>query len=349
MGFEKNFLILSGVWVNENLMYVDLNWSGFFMHIHDLPLSKMTFDIDSLIGNKIWRFRDMEMEDSSRAWDASMRIRVALNVTLPYIQAVRIYITMEVLNSLITTTEKTSELRGLAAMHCIGRILGTLESTSSMKVNLEKSSLVLSRNSPIQGRETLAETIGVRIEAKHDKYLGMAALVGRPKREVFLILKDRVWARLQNWRWEFFYHGGAFFGHLKLSLVITTPNRLPLNAAVDVLVTVGVRFGMKSWSNFRLEDTNLILNNPLVVSCPYTLQWHYKRHGYYLARSVYHLVVAVPLKVQLFTLRIDRDALPTSFRLPRCGVQMGCDCPWCGDHVEDLLHTLLQCHYPRLV
>ncbi|KAL0360874.1 UNVERIFIED_CONTAM: hypothetical protein Sradi_3771900 [Sesamum radiatum] len=85
--FEKNTLILSGIEKNENPMNVDLDWCEFLVHIHDLLLSKMNFGIASLIGNTLSKFRDMEMEDSGRAWGSLLRMRVALNVTLPLFKA----------------------------------------------------------------------------------------------------------------------------------------------------------------------------------------------------------------------------------------------------------------------
>ncbi|KAL0367582.1 UNVERIFIED_CONTAM: hypothetical protein Sradi_3648300 [Sesamum radiatum] len=64
--FEKNTLFFSGVGTNENPMNADLNLCNFFVHVHDLPLSKMTFDILSLTGNKIGRSCNMEMEESAK-------------------------------------------------------------------------------------------------------------------------------------------------------------------------------------------------------------------------------------------------------------------------------------------
>ncbi|XP_020549550.1 uncharacterized protein LOC105161808 [Sesamum indicum] len=48
----------------------------------------------------------------------------------------------------------------------------------------------------------LARILGVRVVAKHEKYLGLPTLVGRSKREVFQSIKDKVWARLQRWRYK---------------------------------------------------------------------------------------------------------------------------------------------------
>ncbi|KAL0453949.1 UNVERIFIED_CONTAM: hypothetical protein Slati_1373000 [Sesamum latifolium] len=88
--FEKNTLILSGVGVDENPMHVDLNWCDFFVHVHDLPLSKISVEIAALIENKIGRFRDIETAESRRTWGATMTIRVPLNVSQPLFRALRI-------------------------------------------------------------------------------------------------------------------------------------------------------------------------------------------------------------------------------------------------------------------
>ncbi|KAL0433253.1 UNVERIFIED_CONTAM: hypothetical protein Slati_2659600, partial [Sesamum latifolium] len=68
-------------------------------------------------------------------------------------------------------------------MHYICRILGTLEAASGLQVNIEKSSVVFSKNILILDREALAYILGVHVVDKHVKYLGMPAVVGRSKRE----------------------------------------------------------------------------------------------------------------------------------------------------------------------
>ncbi|KAL0444501.1 UNVERIFIED_CONTAM: hypothetical protein Slati_2172800 [Sesamum latifolium] len=65
-----------------------------FTFISNLPLSKMNLRIASFIGNSIEKFRDLEMEDSGRAWGSSLRIRVALNFTQPLIRALSVCASM---------------------------------------------------------------------------------------------------------------------------------------------------------------------------------------------------------------------------------------------------------------
>ncbi|KAL0395136.1 UNVERIFIED_CONTAM: hypothetical protein Slati_4479800 [Sesamum latifolium] len=88
--FEKNALILSRIGVNENPLSVNLDWCEFFVHVHDLPLSKMNFGIASLIGNSLGKFKDLEMDEFGRAWAYSIRIRVAINVTKPLVRVLRV-------------------------------------------------------------------------------------------------------------------------------------------------------------------------------------------------------------------------------------------------------------------
>ncbi|KAL0414030.1 UNVERIFIED_CONTAM: hypothetical protein Sradi_1604700 [Sesamum radiatum] len=92
--FEKNVLVLSGINENENPMHVDLNWCDFHVHVHDLPLSKMNLGIATFIGNKIGKFKDLEMEPSGSAWGATLRIRIAINITLLLPRALKLKTTM---------------------------------------------------------------------------------------------------------------------------------------------------------------------------------------------------------------------------------------------------------------
>ncbi|KAL0449153.1 UNVERIFIED_CONTAM: LINE-1 retrotransposable element O protein [Sesamum latifolium] len=109
----------------------------------------------------------------------------------------------QVLSNLIRFAEREGEFKGVAiirggpwishllfaddtlifcqataeAMHCIKRILGTLEAASGLQVNFDKSSIVFSRNIASEDRQSLANLLGVRVEVKHDNYLGMPVLL----------------------------------------------------------------------------------------------------------------------------------------------------------------------------
>ncbi|KAL0434901.1 UNVERIFIED_CONTAM: hypothetical protein Sradi_0198000 [Sesamum radiatum] len=46
---------------DDNSSRVDLNWVDFFIHIHDLPLNRMTGEMAEFIGNQIGQFRDVDL------------------------------------------------------------------------------------------------------------------------------------------------------------------------------------------------------------------------------------------------------------------------------------------------
>ncbi|KAL0291505.1 UNVERIFIED_CONTAM: hypothetical protein Scaly_2634500 [Sesamum calycinum] len=84
-------------------------------------------------------------------------------------------------------------------MHEITRILSTFEAASRLKINLEKSILMFSHNTPAALREELANLFGVVVKEKPNKYLGLPWTVGRLKREVFEGLKDNFWQKINGW------------------------------------------------------------------------------------------------------------------------------------------------------
>ena len=60
--FDKTLLVLALVEANEDPNLVDLNFCDFHIHIHDLLLGKMTKDIASYLGNKMGRFKEVELD-----------------------------------------------------------------------------------------------------------------------------------------------------------------------------------------------------------------------------------------------------------------------------------------------
>ncbi|KAL0345897.1 UNVERIFIED_CONTAM: hypothetical protein Sradi_4421000 [Sesamum radiatum] len=91
---QKEHLDLSSAGKDDNPMHVSLDWCNFFVHVHGLPLSKMNLGIARLLGNSLGKFRELEMDDSSRSWGSSLLLRVAINVTQPLVRALWVCPTM---------------------------------------------------------------------------------------------------------------------------------------------------------------------------------------------------------------------------------------------------------------
>ncbi|KAL0347998.1 UNVERIFIED_CONTAM: hypothetical protein Sangu_1027600 [Sesamum angustifolium] len=60
--FQKNLLVLSTVGLNENPQDVNLDWVVFYVHVHGLPLSKMSEAMAKFIGNQLGRFVDVDLD-----------------------------------------------------------------------------------------------------------------------------------------------------------------------------------------------------------------------------------------------------------------------------------------------
>ncbi|KAL0434632.1 UNVERIFIED_CONTAM: hypothetical protein Sradi_0171100 [Sesamum radiatum] len=71
-----------------------------------------------------------------------------------------------------------------------------MERASGLKINLDKSTMVFSKNITHATKENLATMLGVAIEEKHAKYLELPRTMGRSKREVFDGIKDPIWSKI---------------------------------------------------------------------------------------------------------------------------------------------------------
>ncbi|KAL0457897.1 UNVERIFIED_CONTAM: putative mitochondrial protein [Sesamum latifolium] len=119
----------------------------------------------------------------------------------------------EALSSLLYRAEEHEELRGVVvcrtapkishllfaddtliscsttrnSMRCVLRILETYEKAAGQKVNVQKSSVAFSPNTPDSLKQEIATEMGVNLETKHEKYLGLPSVIDKKKKEVFCI------------------------------------------------------------------------------------------------------------------------------------------------------------------
>ncbi|KAL0319750.1 UNVERIFIED_CONTAM: hypothetical protein Sradi_5236500 [Sesamum radiatum] len=94
---------------------------------------------------------------------------------------------------------------------CVRNILTIFGKASGLKINLLKSDMVVSWSVEVNKKEELAKILGVEVVARHDKYLGLPALAGRSKRELFEGIKDRFWSKLNNWAAKQLSQAGCAF------------------------------------------------------------------------------------------------------------------------------------------
>ncbi|KAL0295205.1 UNVERIFIED_CONTAM: LINE-1 retrotransposable element O protein [Sesamum radiatum] len=88
--YEKNWLVLAPVKASDDPNLVDLDWCDFHIHIHGLPLGKMTKEIAAFIGNKSGSFKEVDLDSNGEVWGSSVRVRVAIDITKPLKHALKI-------------------------------------------------------------------------------------------------------------------------------------------------------------------------------------------------------------------------------------------------------------------
>lgn len=91
---------------------------------------------------------------------------------------------------------------------CLLSVLKSYEMASGQVVNLQKSSVVYSKNVKEDMRQHLTEVLGVQQAEAHDRYLGLPTFVGRNKTQTFAFLKQKLATKLQGWKSKLLSGGG---------------------------------------------------------------------------------------------------------------------------------------------
>lgn len=78
------------------------------------------------------------------------------------------------------------------------RLLDTYERASGHKLNQEKASIFVSRNTSPEANKLILDLSGIQATQQFDKYLGLPTLVGKSITQAFKSIKDQVWKRLQD-------------------------------------------------------------------------------------------------------------------------------------------------------
>ncbi|KAL0406171.1 UNVERIFIED_CONTAM: hypothetical protein Slati_3931000 [Sesamum latifolium] len=88
--YDKTLLVLAPVDASDDPNLVELNFCNFHIHIHGLPMGKMTKEVASFIGNRLGKFREVDLDNTGEVWGSSVRIRAAIDITKPLKQALKI-------------------------------------------------------------------------------------------------------------------------------------------------------------------------------------------------------------------------------------------------------------------
>ncbi|KAL0298034.1 UNVERIFIED_CONTAM: hypothetical protein Scaly_3075100 [Sesamum calycinum] len=70
--YDKHLIVLAPLEASENPSSVDLNWCEFYIHIHGLPIGKMSNEVASVIGNKLGCICEMDQDKNTAVWGSSI-------------------------------------------------------------------------------------------------------------------------------------------------------------------------------------------------------------------------------------------------------------------------------------
>ncbi|XP_062028922.1 uncharacterized protein LOC133744912 [Rosa rugosa] len=82
----------------------------------------------------------------------------------------------------------------------IKEVLFVYELASGQQINFAKSSIVFSKKVPELDKILIADSLGVMIESKHEKYLGLPTYLGRNRTDSFAFIKESLSKKLAGWQ-----------------------------------------------------------------------------------------------------------------------------------------------------
>lgn len=80
------------------------------------------------------------------------------------------------------------------------QIITSYCSYSGQMVNLDKSSLFFSANTPLDLQLIISEVLGIRVSSDPGKYLGLPTMWGRSKKQALAYVNDRIASKVQGWK-----------------------------------------------------------------------------------------------------------------------------------------------------
>ena len=82
----------------------------------------------------------------------------------------------------------------------VHQCLKLYERASGQFINFQKSSITFSANVDVNSRKVVCYFLIVKEGLVGGCYLGLPSFVGRNKFQVFSFVRDKAWARIQNWK-----------------------------------------------------------------------------------------------------------------------------------------------------
>lgn len=118
------------------------------------------------------------------------------------------------------------------------RVIEVYGKLSGQVVNLDKSNVVFSRNTPMGVRGQIEAVMGIKHTNQLGKYLGLNVEFGMSKRAAFGAIKDRVADRIKGWAEQYLSQAGkeVLLKSIALAMPIYTMNcfKLPVSVCKEI-------------------------------------------------------------------------------------------------------------------
>lgn len=79
-------------------------------------------------------------------------------------------------------------------------ILNDFSAISGQENNFQKSVLFFDKLAFLQLQQSISEVLEIPISDGYGTYLGLPCLISRSKKDIFQLVKDRVWKKLNGWK-----------------------------------------------------------------------------------------------------------------------------------------------------
>ncbi|KAL0427321.1 UNVERIFIED_CONTAM: putative mitochondrial protein [Sesamum latifolium] len=110
------------------------------------------------------------------------------------------------------------------AAECIKEILGRYERVSGQQINLHKSEILFIAGTLEETHLAVVALLEVQVVEKFEKYVGLPAVPGRSKKDIFQSIRDRVWQKVLGWKEKLLSQAG------KQTLIMAVLQAIPLYA-----------------------------------------------------------------------------------------------------------------------
>ncbi|KAK4426699.1 hypothetical protein Salat_1438600 [Sesamum alatum] len=88
--FDRNLVVLQSLAPTADPLTTNLDWSSFFVHVHDLPYAQRTVAVLRYIGDCLGAWMDEADINRDISWFENVRVRLNINVTVPLKRALRL-------------------------------------------------------------------------------------------------------------------------------------------------------------------------------------------------------------------------------------------------------------------